>query len=178
MSMLQRFILVLLCANTIACGFALRGSQALPEELSDVAIKASTQFAPLARTLKERLPVYQLNGALIDSSTQISSSPNATVIISMQPENLERRLLSMFSSGQVAEYELIYTIEYQVAFPEREVVSHTLIVAREYQEDPDRILAKSRELDIVIQEMRDEIADRMIRLLSSQYNLAPQLANG
>ncbi len=173
MRIFQRLVIITICLMTFACGFTLRGSQALPETLSEVAIKAPTRFAPLARTLNERLPVYQLKGSLISSSTQINSSPAATVVIEMQPENLERRLLSMFSTGQVAEYELIYTVEYEVAFPDRETISHSLVVAREYQEDPDRILAKSRELEIVIQEMRDEVADRMIRLLSSQYNLAP-----
>ncbi|MEM0911169.1 MAG: LPS assembly lipoprotein LptE, partial [Pseudomonadota bacterium] len=133
MSLLQRLVVIFLCANTVACGFSLRGSQALPEELSDIAINASTQFAPLARTLSDRLPVYQLNGSLIDSSSQINSPRSATVLIKMQPERLERRLLSLFSSGQVAEYELIYSVDYEVTFPDREMINHTLTVAREYQ---------------------------------------------
>ena len=47
-----------------------------------------------------------------------------------------------------------------------------MTVAREYQDDPDQVLAKSRELDLVLDEMRAESADRMIRLLSSQYTEA------
>jgi len=77
----------------------------------------------------------------------------------------------VFSSGQVAEYELIYTVDYEVSFPNSESISNTLVVSREYQEDPRQILAKSRELELVLNEMRDESADRIIRLLSSQYSL-------
>jgi LPS-assembly lipoprotein len=47
-----------------------------------------------------------------------------------------------------------------------------MTVAREYQDDPDQVLAKSRELELVLNEMRTESADRMIRLLSSQYTQA------
>ena len=163
--------LLLLCVSqfVLSCGFQLRGSQALPENFSDVAIKASSQYAALARTLDDRLPVYQLNGTLIASQNMVESSYEETVLLNIQPESLERRLLSLFSSGQVAEYELIYSVDYEVFFPHRETIEHTIVVAREYQEDPNQILAKSRELEDVIQEMRNDVADRMIRLLSSQY---------
>jgi LPS-assembly lipoprotein len=45
-------------------------------------------------------------------------------------------------------------------------------VTREYQDDPRQILAKAREFELIMEEMRDETADRIIRLLSSQYSLA------
>jgi LPS-assembly lipoprotein len=70
----------------------------------------------------------------------------------------------------VAEYDLVYTVEYQVVFPNRVPIKNKLTVSREYQDDPDQILAKSRELNLVLNELREEAADRLIRLLSSQYN--------
>ena len=41
-------------------------------------------------------------------------------------------------------------------------------VVRDYQDDPDQVLAKSRELELMLDEMRDEAADIIIRRLSSQ----------
>lgn len=88
------------------------------------------------------------------------------------PEKLERRLLSVYASGQVAEYELIYTVRYRVQFPDEEAIMATFDVMRDYQDDPDQVLAKSRELELVLDEMRAEAADIIIRRLSSQASAA------
>ncbi|MGQ8363957.1 LPS assembly lipoprotein LptE [Glaciecola sp. 1036] len=169
MTSLKAILIVVISLSLSACGFTLRGSQALPEQLTTVIIKSPLQYAPISRTLSERLPVYQLNGYSMEQAMTMSFVQGSLVQITLQPEQLERRLLSMFSNGQVAEYELLYTIDYQVQFPDKQIINHSVTVAREYQEDPNRILAKTRELEEVMQEMRNETADRMIRLLSSQY---------
>jgi LPS-assembly lipoprotein len=153
-----------------ACGFTLRGSQALPASLTQVAITAPLQYSPLSRALQKRLPVYQLEGLINPSETIEASMLSKTVAVQLQPELFERRLLSVFSSGQVAEYDLVYTVKYTVIFPNKVPIENTLTVSREYQDDPDQILAKSRELNLVLGELREEAADRLIRLLSSQYN--------
>ena len=93
------------------------------------------------------------------------------------PEKLERQLLSVYPSGQVAEYELIYVVRYRVQFPDKEAVMAQFEVVRDYQDDPDQVLAKSRELELMLSEMRDEAADIMIRRLSSQAVAAPVSAD-
>jgi LPS-assembly lipoprotein len=168
-----KFLSVLLMSIVLSsCGFQLRGSQALPETLDTVIINSTLQFSPMARALGERLPVYQLKGIPARSDEAKQAVVPATVLINLSPESLERRLLSVFSSGQVAEYELIYSVRYQVIFPNAQPISNNMAVSREYQDDPQQILAKSRELELVMNEMRLETADRIIRLLSSQYKLA------
>lgn len=162
--------LVILSLN--ACGFSLRGSQALPDSLNKVLISAPLQYAPLSRALMKRLPVYQLSGLIDEGKNNQIPLDEQTVKITLQPEQFERRLLSVFTTGQVAEYELVYTVNYNVTFPNALPIQNRLVVTREYQDDPDQILAKSRELDLVLNELRRESADRLIRLLSSQYNAA------
>ena len=148
------------------CGFKLRGSQVLPQNINTVAVQAAPHSL-MARALNKRLPVYDLQ------PSQAEAHPNAnTVFISLAPESLDRRLLSVFPTGQVAEYELIYSVRYTVVFPDKEPFEHQFEVAREYQDDPDRVLAKSRELNIVLDEMRADAADRIIRLLSNQATVA------
>jgi LPS-assembly lipoprotein len=158
------------CIAIVAgCGFNLRGSQALPENLTHVGIIAPFQYSGLSRALQKRLPVYQLTGVITPSASVDSTMLDKTVVIQLQPEQFERRLLSVFSSGQVAEYDLVYAVKYTVTFPNKLPIDNTLTVSREYQDDPDQILAKSRELNLVLSELRLESADRIIRLLSSQY---------
>jgi LPS-assembly lipoprotein len=159
-----------------SCGFKLRGSQALPSEIQDVYITADYIYAPLQRALDQRLPVYQLQSNIIERQDLRLNEITNSVVISLQPEQLERRLLSIFSTGQVAEYELMYSIDYEVRFSGKDPIRSNVTVAREYQDDPDEVLAKSRELELVLQEMRLDAADRIIRLLSSQYSQS-QLLN-
>jgi len=161
---LSLLLLVPLIAAT-GCGFALRGNLPLPENTSGVAVSAASVQGRLARHFEERLSVYQIP-YISDAST-----PSA-ILVQLQPESLERRLLSVFPTGQVAEYELIYSVAYTVKFPGKEVIESRIEVLRDYQDDPDQVLAKSRELELVVSEMRKEAADRIIRLLSSQASTA------
>ena len=62
-------------------------------------------------------------------------------------------------------------------FPDKEAVMAQFEVVRDYQDDPDQVLAKSRELELMLSEMRDEAADIMIRRLSSQAVAAPVSAD-
>lgn len=166
------FVLVIFVLILQGCGFKLRGSQALPSFLNNVVILSQFDYLPLARALDDRLPVYQLNSIIGEKTIPNGIEPTTVVLIKLQPEELERRLLSVFSTGQVAEYELIYSVDYEVIFPFAEPIQSRMVVAREYQDDPDQVLAKSRELDLVLDQMRQESADRIIRLLSSQYTEA------
>jgi LPS-assembly lipoprotein len=166
------FIVAMVAIVLHGCGFKLRGSQALPSYLNNVVILSQFDYLPISRALHKRLPVYQLESIVGEKTIPLGIDPTTVVVIKLQPESLERRLLSVFASGQVAEYELIYSVSYEVIFPFAEPIVAFMTVAREYQDDPDQVLAKSRELELVLNEMRTESADRMIRLLSSQYTQA------
>lgn len=155
---------LLIVTQVVACGFHLRGSQPLPDELESIAVTTSERNSLLARALIKRLEVYQI------PAVEAGENKQKTIVISLTPEQLDRRLLSVFATGQVAEYELIYTARYTVNFPDGKTYSSMFEVLRDYQDDPEQVLAKSRELDLVLNEMRLEAADRIIRLLSSQYS--------
>ena len=147
-----------------ACGFNLRGSQQLPDNIKQVEVRSLSAHDPQARALANRLGIYQLGYTRAASEEDI---PN-TGILELRPENLDRRLLSLFPTGQVAEYELIYRVDFRVVFPGQDPITTSMEVLREYQDDPDQVLAKSRELDLILEEMRLDAADRIIRLMASQ----------
>ena len=164
-SLVRLFLISLATMCLVACGFKLRQSPPLPDGVRGVAIIAPTLQSRLSRDFSEILKIYQI--PQLDAQSQSDTS----VTINLAPENLERRLLSVFPTGQVAEYELIYSVNYTVTFPGQPPKDSYLEVLREYQDDPNELLAKSRELELVMSEMRKEAADRIIRLLPSQ---APQ----
>lgn len=147
-----------------SCGFHLRGNQVLPPSVNFVAMASTQAHSPLARALKKRLKVYNIDAGTVADRPSMDTS----VLINIAPEKLERRLLSLFASGQVAEYELIYGVSYTVTFPDKEPIKTYFEVLRDYQDDPEQVLAKSRELELVVSEMRDEAADKIIRRLTTQ----------
>ncbi|GAA6183226.1 MULTISPECIES: LPS assembly lipoprotein LptE [Alteromonadaceae] len=159
----RAFLLFLLIFGIQGCGFKLRGSQPLPNGIQQVYLSGPKEYSPLKRAVKEHFDFYQI--------AYVANIPvqqkDSTIAIYLYPDSLDRRLLSLFSSGQVAEYELVLTIKLQVIFPDKEPQIVEFDITREYQDDPDAILAKSRELDLVLKEMRNQAADRIVRMLPS-----------
>ncbi|AGH45583.1 LPS-assembly lipoprotein LptE [Paraglaciecola psychrophila] len=161
----------------VGCGFKLRGDYGLPTGIQQLQLLAAQKNTPLHRILGK-----QLQGINIDvwdntaSASQLDEQVD--VIVYLSSDQLERRLLSLFSSGQVAEYELVYTIKYQIQFPAQDAIEIEIDVTREYQDDPDAVLAKSRELDLIQNEMRQEAANRIIRQIASSYSNWQQTTGG
>ncbi|MEP4889178.1 MAG: LPS assembly lipoprotein LptE [Aliiglaciecola sp.] len=157
------FLLIAVLVTLHGCGFKFRGSQPLPEGIQQVYLTGPKEYSPLKRALKEHFDFYQI--------AYVANIPveqkDQTIAIYLYPDSLDRRLLSLFSTGQVAEYELVLTIKLQVIFPDKEPQIVEFDVTREYQDDPDAILAKSRELDLILKEMRNQAADRIVRMLPS-----------
>ena len=164
MNALLKFVGIAAIVSTISsCGFHLRGAPSLPDNINTIVIESARAHAPLARALDNRLNIYGLK-----SQERGSSAPSENISIYLLPEKLDRQLLSVYPSGQVAEYDLIYVVRYRVSFPNKEPLMAQFEVVRDYQDDPDQVLAKSRELDLMLDEMRAEAADIIIRRLSGQ----------
>jgi LPS-assembly lipoprotein len=78
-------------------------------------------------------------------------------------DTLDRRTLSLSQSGQVAEYEMIYTVYYQLIKQGEVSAQQQVEVYRDYQDDPNFALAKTREREVLVQEMREEAARLLLR---------------
>ncbi len=139
------------------CGFKLRGSHYLPEVFKSLSVQSFDQHSELTRLVKQQLIANDVT--LTDSSTATQ--------LRLIKDNLDRRTLTLFPNGQVAEYELIYSVFYEVMIPGKESQSFNFEIYRDYQDDPDKALAKSRELNVILKEMRVQAANRVIRQLAS-----------
>lgn len=102
---LVRLAILWLAASLLTgCGFHLRGN--LPLSQYPAIHVQSEAHSELAALLKQRFT--QNNVALL--SSYHADKPALT----LTRDTLERRTLSLFANGQVAEYELIYKVEYQI----------------------------------------------------------------
>lgn len=138
------------------CGFTLRGTAPL-QKYPAIYLQGDAHSELLTQlgSQLQRSQVKLLDGQQADSPVFV-----------LVEDSLKRRNLSLFTNGQVAEYELIYTLDYQLILPGQDPVPYRIELNRDYQDDPNRALAKSRELDLLLSELRSQAVSRIIRQLS------------
>lgn len=157
--MLKTLFTALITASLLtACGFQLRGDYLLDDELQTLYVSSSDVHGELTRLVKLTL-----------SQNQVTVLPRSQVDkpeLRILSDKLDRRTLSLFSNGQVAEYELIYAVRYQVRFTGEDAREFRFELYRDYQDDPNLALAKSRELSLLLSEMRTSAADKILRDLA------------
>jgi LPS-assembly lipoprotein len=141
------------------CGFHLRGDYLMSPQLENLYLSSADKFSELTREVKQYLNLNNIN--LV--SSEVKGIPQLRLL----KDSLNRRTLSVFPNGQVAEYELIYTVRYQLAISATDIRSFEFELNRDYQDDPNIALAKSRELDLMLSEMRREAANKILRDLST-----------
>jgi LPS-assembly lipoprotein len=156
-SKLLSFSIILMMLN--GCGFQLRGNYLLAPELQTIIFSSVDQYGELTRLVKQHLTINDV--------TLVRQSEKAIPQMRILQDNLDRRTLSVFPNGQVAEYELIYTVRYQVLIPGQDIQNFRFELNRDYQDDPDIALAKSRELSLILREMRKEAANKILRDMAS-----------
>lgn len=158
-SPLKAFILLGLVIGLSACGFRLRGDFLLAPELQTLYVSSVDKHGELTRLVKQHLTLNQVN---VLKTPQVEK-PELRIL----KDKLTRRTLSVFPNGQVAEYELIYTVNYQLRIAEQAPENFSFELYRDYQDDPDRALAKSRELSLLLSELRQTAADKILRNMAS-----------
>ncbi len=139
-----------------SCGFQLRGDYLLADELQTLYVTSSDIHGELTRLVKLHLSQNQVK---LVKANRADNIPELRIV----SDKLARRTLSVFSNGQVAEYELIYSVHYQLRFANEDAQNYHFELYRDYQDDPNLALAKSRELSLLLSEMRRSAADKILR---------------
>ncbi|CAI8163039.1 MAG: LPS-assembly lipoprotein LptE [Pseudidiomarina mangrovi] len=151
------WIILLISLTLSSCGFQLRDTYQLPASLQTYYLDAP-KFSEFAEVVTER---FELAGATRLDTINQQSSP---VVIQILDDGLDRRALSLSASGQVAEYELIYSVAYVLHKSDGTVLApRSVEVYRDYQDDPNFALAKTREREVLVREMRDDAARALLR---------------
>ncbi|MBU1309975.1 LPS assembly lipoprotein LptE [Rheinheimera muenzenbergensis] len=149
-------VLLLSCLLLSSCGFQLRGD--LPLSHFPAMYIQSERHSELAALVSERLSYNKVE--------VLSSYQSEAPALQLLSDSLERRTLSLFPNGQVAEYELIYKVRYQVSMPGSEPQPYQFELYRDYQDDPNQALAKAKELELMLDELRQQAANRILRQLA------------
>jgi LPS-assembly lipoprotein len=155
--MKRLFISVLILILTLAvssCGFQLRGSL----ETSFKSIQINGGSPELVKQLKRN---YKQSG--IDVRT--SSAEKTIEIIT---DKVNKRILSLKSTGTVSEYQLDYIFSYRIKSDLNEWgAPNTIEMSRSYTYDDSNRLAKQEEENSLIKGMREQIIRAMTSQISS-----------
>jgi len=141
-----------------ACGFHVRGNFQVPENLTEVSVQGN----------KRSDVAMGLQRALTQRDIHVVPYTQGTPVIEVGQEQLVRRILSLTPSGQVAEYEFVYTLPIRFVHTSGQAQEQTIELSRDYQDDPNFALAKTREFELVIREMRSDAVQRAL-ILMNQY---------
>lgn len=158
---LHRLIAPLLAALLLSgCGFQLRGSSApdLGGSLGPTQISGLPDYHPMYRAVAD---------ALRNAGSEVS--PGAANRLVLSNYRSDRRVMSVDSSHKAAEYEIREAVSYALRRGSDTPAAPQELSVRRHLSESSNILSGSREEQLLREEMRRELAQRLISRLNAQH---------
>ena len=150
----------MLAGAVAGCGFHLEGHTPLPAAVRTLYVEAPDRQSDFVQNLRH---VLQANGAQL-----MQDRTKASAVVSVLKDDVVRRVLSVSALNQPNEYEVTYTVGFSVTAGDKEVLPAQEVTAvRTYSFDERLLLAKGHEEDILRRDMARDLAERVMRRLSS-----------
>jgi LPS-assembly lipoprotein len=149
---LQCLLLAACLAITLcACGFQMRGSASLPEEMSVTYIKSSKRYSTLVTDFADALRVHHV--------VVTEDRDEATAILDIIDDKQDKSVLSVNTSGKVLEYQLQQSIEFDVKTSDQQTLlePQRVSLTRDYLYSNTDVLSKEREQVVVRRALQREL---------------------
>ena len=141
------------------CGFRLAGSEHLPAVLAKPYLSVKDPYTDFAREFEREL---KSSGALLQLGRQ-----DATATIEVTKDQIEQRTLAVSARNIPTDYELRYTVIFEVKGPDDQILPpQTITLSRDYSFEENELLAKEHEADILRASMARDLATMAMRILS------------
>ena len=152
-------LLILGLCSLVACGFQLRGMQ-YELEIEEVYLSGSNTRSELLEEITENFR---------DRGIAISASNESVPSLHIVSEDIHRRPIATGADISVSEYELRMEVVFQIMSDEGKVLipPSTLFLERIYSFDRSSLVGSSEEENIVVQEMRRDLANQLLLRLYS-----------
>ncbi len=159
---IKYLVLFCLVLSISACGFHPRGPVPLAPPLHNLYLKTAAPYGRLAQHLRELLKI---------SGVHLTTSPSdATTVLTILSEVESRQLLSVSTTQQTRQYNLILSVTFQVESPRGQILVAPQVVheVRAFTVESSQILADSNEANKSYRIMREAIAYSIMNVLASQ----------
>ncbi|WP_339414583.1 LPS assembly lipoprotein LptE [Photorhabdus cinerea] len=153
---------------TAGCGFHLRGTTQVPQELKKLQLASSDPYGPLTRSVRQQL---RLNNVTI-----LENGSAEVPILKLISSSENKDTVSVFQDGKAAERQLILYVNAQVIMPDGSVYPLQSRVDRSFFDNPLEALAKDAENEMINQEMREQAARQLVRQLLTVHSAEEQKA--
>ncbi|BBJ00585.1 LPS-assembly lipoprotein LptE [Ferrigenium kumadai] len=162
----MRVFVLLMSLLLTACGFHLRGHAGMP--FSTLYLNAANPNTPFIADLRQNLTVNNIK--------LVNSAEKADVILSIESEVLDKQILSLSGGGRVSEFQLFYRVSVRAYDNQQRdwIPTEIMEIRRDYSYDDTKILAKEQEEAMLVQSMRTDMVQQIIRRLSRSKALPPQ----
>lgn len=154
---LRILLVTVVMFTTASCGFALRGSYNLPDEIQQISVTSFDVYGRLTREMKTQLRLHHI---------VILKPAEKTSNLHINGESYGESTLSLYQNSRVAEKQFSYTVSYSVTVPEKGRYNFSTSLSRTYLDNPLTALAKSVEEEMLAQEMRVEATKQIMRQLA------------
>ncbi len=142
-----------------ACGFQLRGvgGTSVPDDWKQMHLVTGNPNSEFARAVVAQ---FGANGV------EWQEAEDANYILQLGPERMQRRNLSLNAEARVSEIELTMSASFEVTAAgsgEEVMPQTTLSVLKQMENNPRNVVGKEGELRLIEGEMRQELADKIMR---------------
>ena len=145
---------MILTANTISCGYQLRGAQ----EINFNSITIVGGSASFTKVLKKK---FKQSGVK-------AQEKNAEMVLEIINDTFSKKILSLSAAGKVQEYQINYKISFRFKSQDGEWSNSIDLEAnRDYTYDDKNIIAKTEEESRIIKGMQKQL----IRTIFTQISV-------
>ncbi|VFP84217.1 LPS-assembly lipoprotein LptE [Candidatus Erwinia haradaeae] len=149
------FSIMTLCTD--GCGYHPYPIFRIPDIMQTLIVDTTDPYGPLATAVYEELQHHSVR--IIDTPT---THTNITSL-RLQEETVSRDITATFPNGKTSEYVIMMTIHAEVVIPDQGVYPITSAVSRSFFDHPQAALAKDTEQNIIIDDMRQQAVEDLIR---------------
>jgi LPS-assembly lipoprotein len=142
-----------------ACGFRLAGSEKLPPILERPYLSVKDPYTDFAREFEHQL---KAEGAMLQAGRQ-----DATATIEVTKDFVEQRTLAVSARNIPTDYELRYTVVFEVKGPDAQLLApQEITLSKDYSFEENVLLAKEHEADILRGQMARDLATMAMHRLT------------
>lgn len=159
--MIRRSLPIVLALALSACGFHLRHELVLPSDAAAVRVRSVDRYSPLADSLTQSIE---------RAGAQIAEPGDETAtVLDLLSERWGDTPISVDQLGRAQEFSLRYNVVFELrqADGTRLVPRQAVELSRDYISNPTNAIGTEGEREVLVKEMRREMAASIIRRLGA-----------